>query len=141
MGNQLDALARHALWEAGLDYNHGTGHGVGAFLNVHEGPHGISKARPCSKPLFKGMFVTDGNYCPGHYNHRLLISFLCIEPGYYEDDKFGMRIENVELIKKVHTENQFNNVDYLSMEPVTLVRPDINLFDHNYTTTNRSQYN
>lgn len=59
-GNQLDCLARCALWEAGLDYKHGTGHGVGSFLNVHEGPHGISKARPGYKPLQSGMFVTDG---------------------------------------------------------------------------------
>ena len=63
MGNQLDYLARHALWDVGLDYKHGTGHGVGFFLNVHEGPHGISKTRPYSKPLQSGMFVTDGKYC------------------------------------------------------------------------------
>ena len=61
LGNQLDYLARHALWGVGLDYKHGTGHGVGSFLNVHEGPHGISKkARPGSKPLQSAMFVTDG---------------------------------------------------------------------------------
>jgi len=59
-GNQLDCLARAALWQEGLDYKHGTGHGVGAFLNVHEGPHGISKTRPVLKPLQAGMFVTDG---------------------------------------------------------------------------------
>ena len=60
MGNQLDYLARHALWQFGLDYKHGTGHGVGSFLNVHEGPHGISKTRSYPKPLHNGMFVTDG---------------------------------------------------------------------------------
>ena len=59
-GNQLDCLARQALWEAGLDYKHGTGHGVGSFLNVHEGPHGISKTRPGFKPFQKNMFVTNG---------------------------------------------------------------------------------
>lgn len=62
MGNQLDYLARHALWEVGLDYKHGTGHGVGSFLNVHEGPHGISKGKAIFKPFQSGMFVTDGKY-------------------------------------------------------------------------------
>ena len=67
MGNQLDCLARHALWESGLDYKHGTGHGVGAFLNVHEGPHGIGKTRPYSKPLQSDMFVTDGQSLDSNY--------------------------------------------------------------------------
>lgn len=62
LGNQLDVLARHALWTAGLDYNHGTGHGVGSFLNVHEGPHGISKRRAYTASLQYGMFVTDGAF-------------------------------------------------------------------------------
>ena len=57
MGNQLDFLARSALWDFGLDYKHGTGHGVGSFLNVYEGSH---KSKPCPKPLCNGMFVTDG---------------------------------------------------------------------------------
>ena len=60
LGNQLDVLARHALWNFGLDYNTGTGHGVGSFLNVHEGPHGISKRRAYTEPFQHGMFVTDG---------------------------------------------------------------------------------
>ena len=60
LGNQLDCLARQPLWKVGLDYKHGTGHGVGSFLNVHEGPHGISKSRPYLKPFHSGMFVTDG---------------------------------------------------------------------------------
>ena len=60
MGGQLDSHARSALWQYGLDYKHGTGHGVGAFLNVHEGPHGIGKTRTDRKPLQAGMFVTDG---------------------------------------------------------------------------------
>lgn len=69
MGNQLDCLARYALWEAGLDYKCGTGHGVGSFLNVHEGPHGISKGRAHLEPLQSGMFVTDGEY-DNHHHHR-----------------------------------------------------------------------
>lgn len=59
MGNALDAFARAPLWSAGLDYKHGTGHGVGSFLNVHEGPHGIGK-RPYPEPLQANMIVTDG---------------------------------------------------------------------------------
>ena len=59
MGNCLDTLARAPLWSVGLDYNHGTGHGVGSFLNVHEGPHGIGR-RLYPEPLQANMIVTDG---------------------------------------------------------------------------------
>ncbi|CAM9376711.1 unnamed protein product, partial [Sphacelaria rigidula] len=75
MGSKLDVLARVALWEAGLDYRHGTGHGVGAFLNVHEGPHGIHcRIRPNEQGIKVGMTTSN-------------------EPGYYEDGLFGLRIE------------------------------------------------
>eukprot|EP00667_Euglena_gracilis_P004068 EG_transcript_4083 len=74
-GVQLDAYARMALWRAGLDYNHGTGHGVGCFLNVHEGPHNIAP-RPNANKLRLGSIVSN-------------------EPGYYEDGAFGVRIENL----------------------------------------------
>eukprot|EP00041_Stephanoeca_diplocostata_P014098 m.253164 g.253164 ORF g.253164 m.253164 type:complete len:624 (+) comp19577_c1_seq7:174-2045(+) len=82
-GLLLDSFARRPLWEAGLDYRHGTGHGVGSFLNVHEGPIGISFRMSSGKhPLKSGMIVT-------------------IEPGYYEDGNFGIRIENVvEVIER-----------------------------------------
>ena len=69
----IDVLARAPLWEVGLDYNHGTGHGVGHFLNVHEGPYG--------KPWKAGMTYTD-------------------EPGYYKDGEFGIRIENLLIMQK-----------------------------------------
>jgi len=75
----MDILARKALWEVGLDYKHGTGHGVGTFLNVHEGPQGISRANKTK--LVEGMCVSD-------------------EPGYYKDGEFGIRIENVILCRK-----------------------------------------
>jgi Xaa-Pro aminopeptidase len=76
-GYVLDVLARMPLYYDGLDYRHGTGHGVGAFLNVHEGPHAISFREGARKqPLLPGMLVTN-------------------EPGYYEDGQFGIRIENV----------------------------------------------
>jgi Xaa-Pro aminopeptidase len=61
VGFKLDILARNALWRNGLDYRHGTGHGVGSFLNVHEGPHGIgTRAEYNDVPLKEGMVVTNG---------------------------------------------------------------------------------
>ena len=78
-GAQLDVLARQYLWEMGLDYAHGTGHGVGMFLNVHEGPAGIS-AR-AHEPLAEGMILSN-------------------EPGYYEEGSHGIRIENLIQVKK-----------------------------------------
>ena len=62
-GHLLDSFARSALWDSGLDYLHGTGHGVGSFLNVHEGPCGISYKTFSDEPLEAGMIVTDGR-CP-----------------------------------------------------------------------------
>lgn len=77
-GSQLDPFARRALWEAGLDYDHGTGHGVGSYLSVHEGPHRIAKA-PNSVALKPGMVVSN-------------------EPGYYKSGAFGIRLENLVLV-------------------------------------------
>lgn len=77
-GAQLDGIARATLWFAGLDYGHGTGHGVGAFLNVHEGPNGISKK--VSEPLEPGMVTS-------------------IEPGFYKPGWGGIRIENLYVVK------------------------------------------
>jgi Xaa-Pro aminopeptidase len=77
-GGQLDTLARHALWQAGLDFDHGTGHGVGSYLGVHEGPHRISKAGD-AVPLQPGMIVSN-------------------EPGYYKTGAFGIRIENLVTV-------------------------------------------
>lgn len=77
-GSNLDALARHPLWQAGLDYDHGTGHGVGVFLGVHEGPQRISKA-PNKVALEPGMIVSN-------------------EPGYYKEGEYGIRIENLQYV-------------------------------------------
>ncbi|MBB5519267.1 aminopeptidase P family protein [Amphiplicatus metriothermophilus] len=77
-GHQLDAFARRPLWEAGLDYDHGTGHGVGSFLGVHEGPQRIAKTAN-SQPLKPGMIVSN-------------------EPGYYKAGAFGIRIENLVVV-------------------------------------------
>ena len=77
-GSQLDVLARHSLWQAGLDYAHGTGHGVGSYMNVHEGPQRISKS-PSTVPLEPGMIVSN-------------------EPGYYKEGEYGIRIENLVAV-------------------------------------------
>ena len=96
-GTQIDALAREAMWRKGFNFLHGTGHGVGSFLNVHEGPHQIRmEYRPA--PLLPFMTVTD-------------------EPGLYLEGKFGVRIENILLIKPYMT-TAFG--DFLQMEPLTL---------------------
>ncbi|MGE0594950.1 MAG: aminopeptidase P family protein [Hyphomonadaceae bacterium] len=77
-GHQLDALARMSLWEGGLDYDHGTGHGVGSYLGVHEGPQRIAKALN-AQPLEPGMIVSN-------------------EPGYYKTGGYGIRIENLQVV-------------------------------------------
>lgn len=102
-GIQLDILARQALWKAGLDFGHGTGHGVGFFLNVHEGPQGISNA-PNPKSQFKlqpGMILSN-------------------EPGYYETGQFGIRIENLVLVKEIqpNQEGSFYEFETLSLFPI-----------------------
>ena len=78
-GSQVDVLARQSLWAAGLDYDHGTGHGVGSYLSVHEGPARINKSDRI--PLEPGMILSN-------------------EPGYYKQDDFGIRIENLLLIQE-----------------------------------------
>lgn len=101
-GQLLDSLARTALWDAGLDYLHGTGHGVGAFLNVHEGPCGIHQRIMHECPLQEGMILSN-------------------EPGFYEDGKFGCRIENVVIIVKCDTKYNYKEKGFLTFEPLTLV--------------------
>src|SRR5204862_752762 len=76
-GAQLDPFARQSLWEAGLDYDHGTGHGVGSYLSVHEGPARISKLG--NMALKRGMILSN-------------------EPGYYKTGAYGIRIENLVLV-------------------------------------------
>ncbi|XP_075222774.1 aminopeptidase P isoform X3 [Lycorma delicatula] len=103
LGNSLDPRARKFLWDVGLDYSHGTGHGVGAYLNVHEGPFGISWRPYVDDPgLQEGMFLSN-------------------EPGYYEDGKFGIRLENVMRIVKAKTPYNFTNKTFLTFETVTFV--------------------
>ena len=93
-GKDLDSIARYNLWQENLDYEHGTGHGVGSFLSVHEGPQAISKRN--EEELKPGMIVSN-------------------EPGYYENGKFGIRIENLIRVKKSKKGFFFNN---LTMAPI-----------------------
>nr|KJB71057.1 hypothetical protein B456_011G102600 [Gossypium raimondii] len=116
-GHALDILARIPLWRYGLDYRHGTGHGIGSYLNVHEaGPHLIS-FRPQARnvPLQASMTVTD-------------------EPGYYADGNFGIRLENVLVIKEADTEFNFGDKGYLSFEHITWAPYQIKLIDLNLLT-------
>ncbi|KAF6994641.1 hypothetical protein CFC21_011297 [Triticum aestivum] len=109
-GFVLDVLARSSLWKIGLDYRHGTGHGVGAALNVHEGPQSISYRYGNLTALQKGMIVSN-------------------EPGYYEDNSFGIRIENLLLVKEVNLANSFGGISYLGFEKLTFVPIQRKLID------------
>ncbi|MBS0271301.1 MAG: aminopeptidase P family protein [Proteobacteria bacterium] len=103
-GAQLDSLARQYLWDVGCDYDHGTGHGVGSYLSVHEGPQGISK-RGTEIPLKPGMILSN-------------------EPGYYKEGEYGIRIENlVRVIEIVDLKG------FYGFETLTLVPLDVNLID------------
>jgi Xaa-Pro aminopeptidase len=99
-GAQLDTLARQFLWQAGLDFEHGTGHGVGSYLSVHEGPARISKLG--TTPLKRGMILSN-------------------EPGYYKTDAFGIRIENLELVIAAGiagAEKPVNAFETLTLAPI-----------------------
>ena len=111
-GGQLDGLARQHLWAAGVDYAHGTGHGVGSFLAVHEGPQRIAKPTGgqagTSEPLREGMILSN-------------------EPGYYKPGAFGIRIENLVLIEARQIEGAEG--DWLGFETLTYVPLDRTLID------------
>jgi len=102
-GSQLDSLARYALWQEGLDYDHGTGHGVGSYLNVHEGPQRISKL-PNSVALKPGMIVSN-------------------EPGYYKTGAYGIRIENLVAVTE-SPRGEGEERDMLAFETLTLAPID-----------------
>lgn len=106
-GNYLDSFAREFLWQVGLDFAHGTGHGIGSYLNVHEGPMGISWRPIDTDPgLQPGMFISN-------------------EPGYYQDGEFGLRIEDIVLVIEAKPPHNHANRGYLTFETVCLV-PKIN---------------
>ena len=107
-GSQLDALARQFLWQAGLDFDHGTGHGVGSYLSVHEGPQRISKVANTT-PLEPGMIVSN-------------------EPGYYKTSAYGIRIENLVAVTPVEiagAERPMLGFETLTLAPIdrALVEP------------------
>ncbi len=110
-GSNLDVLARFPLWQEGIDYKCGTGHGVGFFLNVHEGPHRISPA-PNKVVLDEGMVIT-------------------IEPGVYKEGKHGIRIENDVIVRKdIETDSgQFMKFETISYCPIDLDGIDVNMLD------------
>ncbi|MEX2618028.1 MAG: aminopeptidase P family protein [Alphaproteobacteria bacterium] len=112
-GAQLDLLARQSLWQAGLDFDHGTGHGVGSYLSVHEGPHRISKA-PSTVALQPGMIVSN-------------------EPGYYKSGAYGIRIENLVTVVPCKalagSERVMLEFDTLTLAPIDRSLVDVALLD------------
>ncbi len=115
-GFQLDILSRQPLWNQGLDYKHGTGHGIGFFLNVHEGPHRIASVYN-NVPLEKGMVMS-------------------IEPGIYKDGKHGIRIENIVVVNEdISTESgNFLSFEVLSYVPIDLNCIDVSLLNQEEVT-------
>ena len=105
-GRDLDALARAPLWMAGQDYDHGTGHGVGVYLSVHEGPQNLS--RRSQVPLEPGMIVSN-------------------EPGYYREGAFGIRIENLVVVEPAPPMG--DNRDHLHLRTLTYAPIDTRLID------------
>jgi Xaa-Pro aminopeptidase len=112
IGMQLDSFARRPLWEAGLDYDHGTGHGVGSYLSVHEGPQNISK-RPVLQALKPGMVCSN-------------------EPGFYKTGAFGIRIENLIVVSD--PEDIGGDRPMMKFETITLVPIDLNLVEPSLLT-------
>ncbi|WP_028350363.1 aminopeptidase P family protein [Bradyrhizobium murdochi] len=108
-GAQIDSFARQFLWQAGLDFEHGTGHGVGSYLSVHEGPARISKLG--TTPLKRGMILSN-------------------EPGYYKTDAYGIRIENLELVIGTDipgAEKPVNAFETLTLAPIDRRLIDVNM--------------
>jgi Xaa-Pro aminopeptidase len=108
-GAQIDVLARQFLWQAGVDFEHGTGHGVGSYLSVHEGPARISKLGVA--PLKRGMILSN-------------------EPGYYKTDAYGIRIENLELVVGVEidgAEKPMNGFEALTLAPIDRRLVDVDM--------------
>lgn len=118
-GSQLDVLARLPLWQAGLDYDHGTGHGVGSYLGVHEGPQRISKT-PSTTALQPGMILSN-------------------EPGYYKTNAYGIRIENLVAVVEAH-ELQFSERSILCFETLTLVPIDLTLVVSELLTSSEKEW-
>jgi len=121
-GSDLDVRARAPLWQHGWDYNHGTGHGIGYFLSVHEGPGRINIGFSESySTLYEGMFFSD-------------------EPGYYEDNSFGIRLETLVSVVKANTTFNFDGHTYLAFKPATLVPFEPKLIKYNLLSPAQIQW-
>ena len=116
-GQHLDTLARQFLWNNGYDFDHGTGHGVGSYLNVHEGPHRIGKGSN-NVPLKEGMVVSN-------------------EPGYYRENEFGIRLENLIFVKKI---GDVDGQKLLGFENLTFVPVDSRLIDISLITVEEKDW-
>ena len=119
-GSQIDALARLALWEAGLDYDHGTGHGVGAYLGVHEGPQRISKTGG-GVSMEPGMILSN-------------------EPGYYKEGAYGIRIENLVVVSPPAEPESADQRPMMSFETITLAPIDRALIDARLLTADERDW-
>jgi Xaa-Pro aminopeptidase len=119
-GTQTDILARLALWEEGLNYGHGTGHGIGAYLNVHEGPQSIAPARGFGVSLEPGMIMS-------------------IEPGYYKEDEYGLRVENLALVVKDESRSK-KGFSFYAFESLTLCPIDLRLVKKDLLTGEEIQW-
>ncbi len=114
VGKQLDTIARIPLWKTGLNYGHGTGHGIGTFLNVHEGPQAISYYRCIGVALEPGMITT-------------------VEPGFYKENEYGLRVENVAVVVK-DEEKSGGEFTFLKFENLTLCPIDRRLVNKELLT-------
>ncbi len=119
-GIQLDTLARKALWDIGLNYGHGTGHGVGAFLGVHEGPQGISFYRGIGVPLELGMLCSN-------------------EPGFYKEGEYGFRVENLIFVVK-DEDKSTDDFEFYKFENVTYCPIDLGLIDKSLLSADEIQF-
>jgi Xaa-Pro aminopeptidase len=120
-GVALDAFARKALWDAGLDYDHGTGHGVGSYLSVHEGPQNISK-KPIYQPLMPGMICSN-------------------EPGYYKEGEYGIRIENLVVVTEPKpVPGGDPQRTFMEFETVTWSPIDLNLVEPSLLTKDEREW-
>lgn len=121
-GFALDCLARQHLWQYGLDYRHGTGHGVGSFLNVHEGPIGIG-----SRVQYAEVALAPGNVISN-------------EPGFYEDGSFGIRTENIVMVGETKRKHSFGDKPWLGFEHVTMVPYCRKLIDASLLTPSEKEW-
>lgn len=123
-GREIDAFARGPLWDVGLVYRHGTGHGIGMYLSVHEGPGRIA----LSHGSFQSDNILDEN------------QFFSDEPGYYEDGKFGIRLENIVMVKNATTSYTFPGTQFLTFEHITLVPYEPHLIDFDLLSDRQIEY-